>query len=47
MASVPPDAKAVALNLTATEANGAGFLTAWPTGQTAAADVEPQRVDRR
>ncbi len=31
---IPPEAKAVALNLTATEASGPGFVTAWPTGQT-------------
>jgi glucose/arabinose dehydrogenase len=31
--AVPADAKAVVLNLTATLADGAGFVTAWPTGQ--------------
>ena len=30
---VPADAKAVVLNLTATLADGPGFVTAWPTGQ--------------
>ncbi len=31
--TVPADVKAVAVNLTATQADGAGFVTAWPTGQ--------------
>ncbi len=31
---VPADAVAVALNLTATEATAAGYITAWPTGET-------------
>lgn len=31
--TVPADAKAVVLNLTATLADAAGFVTAWPTGQ--------------
>ncbi len=30
---VPDDAQAVVLNLTATQADGPGFVTAWPTGQ--------------
>ncbi len=30
---IPTSAKAVALNLTATNTDGAGFVTAWPTGQ--------------
>ena len=32
--AVPAGAAAVALNLTATLADGAGFVTAWPAGQT-------------
>jgi Bacterial Ig-like domain len=31
---VPADAVAVVINLTATESRGAGFVTAWPTGET-------------
>jgi glucose/arabinose dehydrogenase len=31
--AVPDAAKAVALNLTATNADGPGFVTAWPTGE--------------
>jgi glucose/arabinose dehydrogenase len=31
---VPADAVAVALNLTGTEATAAGYVTAWPTGET-------------
>ncbi len=32
--NVPDEAKAVVLNVTATLADGAGFVTAWPTGQS-------------
>ncbi len=34
--TVPTDAKAVAINLTATNTHGPGFVTAWPTG-----DLQP------
>ena len=32
VASVPADASAIALNVTATDASGAGFVVAWPAG---------------
>lgn len=44
---VPADATAVALNVTATETTGPGFVTLWPAGLPRPEAFEPQRGTRR
>ena len=43
-ASCPTTPQAVALNLTATQTDGPGFVTAWPTGQAATAPRRASNV---
>ena len=48
--TVPAGASGVALNVTVDQPSSAGYLTVWPTGEAAAAGVEPQlraRADDR